>query len=237
MEMSAAELSRGYKLTSDIAQFCLPASTRDANRRLAYVNSICCLFLTIGLIGFQQPKVIQKELAPLPEIVPVVYTPPEEPPKQEVQPQPEEPELQPRTVVDVPQIATVVAADPSQAKFAVPVEGPVVFAPAQFAQAPPPGPPKTPDRSIQKFTGTDGGTYGKISYPREAMPGQLQGTTIAIIAVKPDGTVESVEIKKSSGHVILDRHTIQQVKIKYKFPPVSTGEMRYFEKDFVYNLE
>ena len=235
--IGAEESSLDYRLTSDIAQFCLPASNRDANRRLAYVNSICFLFLVIGLIGFRQPKVVQKELPPLPEIVPVVYTPQEEQPKPEPQRQPEEPEPQPQTVVDMPQIATVVAADPSQAKFAIPVEGPVVFAPAQFAQAPPPSPPKTTGRTIQKFTGTDGGTYSDIGYPREAQLAKLQGTVIAIIAVNPDGTVDSVEIKTSSGHLILDRNVVRQVKIKYKFPPITTGEMRYFEKPFEYTLK
>ena len=133
----------GYALHSDLAQFCLPAANRDVNRILAYVNSICSLFLAIGLAGINPPVLEQKVPEPAQQFVPVEIVQPPEPPKTEPQPQEQDPQLQPDTPVVMPQVATVVAADPTQVKFAVPVEGPVVFAPAKFAQAPPPAPPKT----------------------------------------------------------------------------------------------
>src|SRR5437870_5012036 len=160
---------RGYALHSDIAQFCLPAANRDANRKLAYVNSICLLFLIIGIAGLNPPKLEQKFPERTQEFVPVEIVQPPEPPKVEPQPQQEQPEQQPDTPVEMPQVATVVAADPSQVKFAVPVEGPVVFAPAKFAQAPPPAPPKPTGSKIMKFTGNDGGTYPPANYPAWAM--------------------------------------------------------------------
>jgi len=58
-----------------------------------------------------------------------------------------------------------------------------------------------------------------------------------IIGVKPDGSVESVELKKSSGYVTLDRAATQHVKTRYKFLPISTDEIRYFEKDIEYRLQ
>jgi len=61
----------GYALHSDLAQFCLPAATRDANRKLAYVNSICLLFLVVGLAGLNPPKIEQKVPEPIQEFVPV----------------------------------------------------------------------------------------------------------------------------------------------------------------------
>jgi protein TonB len=162
-----------------------------------------------------------------------VYVPPVQPQTQP-EPKPDEPPP-PDTVVEMPQIATVVAVNPSQVRFAVPVEGPVVFAPAQFAQAPPAVLPKT--RTIQMFTGTDGGTYPAPTYPRAALEQRQQGTVTTIIAVNPDGSVESVEIKKSSGYVTLDRHASQWAKTRYKFPPIPIQEMRYYEKDFEFNLK
>ena len=59
----------------------------------------------------------------------------------------------------------------------------------------------------------------------------------AILRRKPDGSVESVEVKTSSGHVTLDRAAVQHVKTKYKFLPISTDEIRYFEKDIQYQLQ
>ena len=122
----------GYALHSDLAQLCLPAAIRDSNRKLAYVNSICLLFLTIGIAGLNPPILEQRIPEPVQEFVPVEIVQQSEPPKTEPQPKQEEPDQQPDTSMEVPQVATVVATDPSQAKFAVPVQGPVVFAPARF---------------------------------------------------------------------------------------------------------
>src|SRR5437879_4527470 len=183
---------QGYELHSDLAQFCLPAANRDANRKLAYVNSICLLFLAIGMAGVNPPKLEQKVPEPIQQFVPVEIIQPPEPPKMEPQPRQEDPEPQPDTPVEMPQIATVVAADPSQVRFAVPVEGPVVFAPAKFAQAPPPAPPKTTGSKIIKFTGTDGGTYPTWDYPawaRSQAQGIQEATATLILEVKPDGSV------------------------------------------------
>ena len=226
----------GYALHSDLAQYCLPAATRDANRKLAYVNSICLLFLVVGLAGLNPPKIEQRVPEPIQEFVPVEIVQPPEPPKTEPQLQ-QDPEQQPDKPVDRPQIATVVAADPSQVKFAVPVEGPVVFAPAKLAQAPPPAPPKSASRTIIRMTGAEGGSHPDPRYPQAALEQRQQGTVTVIMTVSPDGSVESVEIKKSSGYGILDRHVTQWVKTRFKFLPIESGEKRYFEKDFVFQLQ
>src|SRR5437660_7172491 len=227
----------GYALHSDLAQFCLPAANRDANRILAYVNSICLLFLAIGLAGINPPVLEQKVPEPVQEFVPVEIVQPPEPPKTEPQPQEQDPQPQPDTPVLMPQVATVVAADPTQVKFAVPVEGPVVFAPAKFAQAPPPAPPKPAARTVVRLTGAEGGTHPDPSYPRAALEQRQQGTVTIVMTVNPDGSVESIEIKKSSGYVTLDRHVTQWVKTRFKFLPMDTTDLRYFEKDFVFQLQ
>ena len=227
----------GYALHSDLAQFCLPAANRDSNRIRAYVNSICLLFLIIGIAGINPPKLEQKIPERVQEFVPVEIVQQPEPPKTEPQPQQEEPDQRPDTSVEMPQVATVVAADPSQAKFAVPVQGPVVFAPARLAQAPPAAPPKPTTRTVVRMTGAEGGTFPAPSYPRVALEQRQQGTVTLIIAVKPDGSVESVEVKTGSGYGTLDRAAIQHVKTKYKFLPITTSEMRFFEKDIQYQMQ
>src|SRR5437773_2438211 len=234
---SGAANAPGYSLHSDIAQFCLPAANRDANRKLAYVNSICLLFLAVGIAGLNPPKLEQKIPEPVQEFVPVEIVQPPEPPKVEPQPQQEQPEQQPDTPVEMPQVATVVAADPSQVQFAVPVEGPVVFAPAKFAQAPPPAPPKPAGRTVVKLTGAEGGTHPDPSYPRAALEQRQQGTVTVVMTVNPDGSVESIEIKKSAGYMTLDRHVTQWVKNRFKFLPITADEKRYFEKDVDFQLQ
>src|SRR5687767_13851968 len=77
----------GYALHSDLAQYCLPAANRDSYRKLAYVNSICSLFVLIGLAGVNPPVLEQKVPEPVLHFVPVEIVQPPEPPKTEPQPQ------------------------------------------------------------------------------------------------------------------------------------------------------
>src|SRR5947209_12121131 len=130
--------ARGYSLSSDLAKLCLPAEFSDTNRKLAWVNSICFLFLLIGLVGLKAPKVVQRPLTQPAEVVPVVFTPPEEQPKIQPEVKPNEP-LPQETPLETPQVAPVVAAvDPPAIAFAVPIPGAVSGVPARFAPPPPP---------------------------------------------------------------------------------------------------
>jgi hypothetical protein len=47
--------SHDYALSSDLARLSLPAEYVDSYRNLAWTNSICFLFLVIGLIGLKAP--------------------------------------------------------------------------------------------------------------------------------------------------------------------------------------
>lgn len=237
---SASSTARGeradYRLHSDIAQLCLPGATKDATQKLAYVNSICIIVLTMGFIGIKAPQLVKQEPPQVVESMPVeiVQIEPQKPPEPELVPETEPP---PDAPVDLPQIATVVAADPSQVKFAVPVEGPVVFAPAKYAQAPPANPPKATSKII-KFTGTDGGTYPVQEYPawarRQDQP--LEGTATLIITVKPDGSVASVEILSYTGSYRLAKSAADWIQSRYRFPPLETEEMRHYEKPVEFKL-
>src|SRR2546428_13996765 len=70
-----------YQLSDDLARLCLPSEFKDSYRALAWVDSICFLFLLIGLIGLRPPKIIENPVVAPPEVVPVIFTPPEEQPK------------------------------------------------------------------------------------------------------------------------------------------------------------
>lgn len=215
-----------YQLRSDIAQFCLPGATRDASQKLAYVNSICIFTLAIGFIGIKAPQLVNREPTPPTEIMPVdiVQIQPQNPPEPQQTPDTEPP---PDTPVEMPQIATVVAADPSQVKFAIPVEGPVVFAPARFAEAPPADPPKaTPPRPTRFNPNAERGSFPVMRpYPRLAHQQQIQGTVTLDVIVDTNGIPSSVEVHESSGSPLLDRPAIQWIKTKYRWQP---GAARHF---------
>src|SRR5690349_22221356 len=117
--------AHNYALSSDLAKLSLPAEFVDSYRNLAWTNSICFLFLVIGLIGLKAPKVIHKPLIEVSETAPVIFTPPEDQPKPEPEVQPDEPAPQ-DAPVETPQVVTVAAAADAQVAFAVPVQGAVI---------------------------------------------------------------------------------------------------------------
>ncbi len=213
---SFARGRQNYALSDDLARLCLPYEYRDSNRFLAWVNSICFLFLLIGLVGLKAPKIVIKPLSQPQEIVPVVFTPPEEQPKVQPEVKQDEPEPQDKPL-ETPEVATVVAAaDPSSVAFAVPVEGAVAIAPARFATAPPPintAPPKP-----TKFDpNANAGTFPPPNYPGIAIRNRYQGTATIEILVDPAGSVTSTKVLKSSGYPVLDEAAMQVVKSQWRF--------------------
>lgn len=234
--------TEGYAATSDLSRLCLPQEYKDSNRRLAWVNSICCLFLIIGMVGLKPPPVIIRELTEITEVVPIIITPPEEPPpppKAEDEPPPEETTTE--TAPDIPVVATVVAANASAVAFAVPVEGPVVLAPVRFAPPPPPvtkAPPKEPNQRVALTAAEEdwGGASSQPEYPGMALRNGYQGKVLLEITFDASGAVQLVKIAKSSGHTILDNAAAEKVRrhLRLRVPP---GESRVFTKEFTFRLQ
>lgn len=229
-------LSHDYTLRSDLAKLCLPSATRDENRKLAWLNSICCFFVVIGVIGLKTRPITPKQLEVAEDVVPVIFTPPVEPPKVEPQTQIQEPDPNQEVIVDTPQIATVVAADPAAVSFAVPVEGPVVFAPARFAAPPPPSPPKPP--STPKPTvfnaGKSQGNFPDPPYPSLALRRHYEGKLMLYVIVDASGTPTSITVKDSSSYPMLDSHSSDWVKNHWRWPP---GETRHYLVPFEYHIK
>jgi TonB family protein len=211
-----------YQLSDDLARLCLPQEYRDSYRTLAWVNSICFLFLLIGLVGLKPPPVVVRPLAEVTDVVPVVFTPPEEPPKTEPEIKQEEPDEQPSsTPTEAPQVAAVVAAADSPAvAFAVPVPGAVAIAPmAHLATPPPPVIKSTP--KPQQFNphaaGTEG-SYPDPEYPSMAVRNHYQGTAVLDIMVNAEGEITSVKVHKTSGFTMLDEAAMNVVNKRWRFP-------------------
>ncbi len=235
-EQVSKDASQHYTLRSDLARLCLPAASRDANRKLAWTNSVCLLFVIIGVVGLKAPELITNAVEDTSEIVPVVFTPPEEEPKVEPAPRPDEPEPAQDTSIETPQIATVVAADPAAAAFAVPVEGPVVFAPARFASAPPPNPPKAtsnPKPTLFVKSGKSGGAYPDPTYPSLALRRRNEGKVLLYVIVDPSGSPTSVEVRDTSGYTLLDTHSVDWVRNKWRWP---AGETRHYFVPIEYQI-
>ena len=217
--------TRDYSLSDDLARLCLPQEFKDSNRKLAWANSICSLFLLVGIVGLKAPRIMVRPVNEPVEVIPVIFTPPEDQTPAEPQPRSDEPPPPSDAMVDSPVVATVVAADASSVAFAVPVKGPVILAPARFA-APPPALQTAPPKPTRfDPNGATGGSYPEPSYPREELLAHHEGTVVIYVVVEPDGSPGSVTVKDGSGHPGLDRHAVQYIKTRWHWPP---GETRYY---------
>lgn len=224
-----------YRLSDDLARLCLPQEFKDSYRTLAWVNSICCLFLVVGLIGLRHPRVVQRPLSEVVEPVPVVFTQPEELPKPEPEAKPDEEPPQ-DTPTEVPQVVTVVAAaDPSAVAFAVPVQGAVAIAQEARMATPPPPVNQAPPRAVQFNPSTAGaGSFPDPHYPAAALRNHYEGTVIIEFVVDASGRLASAKIQKSSGVPILDEEALETVKNRWHF---ASGKPGYFFKPFTFQMQ
>ena len=230
-------LAHDYPLSDDLARLCLPQEYKDSYRTLAWVNSICFLFLLVGLVGLKPPRIIVRPISQASEAVPVIFTPPEEQPKPE-EAKPEEPQDQPtETPTDVPQVAQVVAAaDPSAVAFAVPVPGAVAVAPMAHLATPPPPVAKAPPAAPQTFNPHAGGegSFPEPNYPSLAVRNHYQGTVIIEIMVEESGAISSAKVYKTSGFSVLDDAALQVVQNRWRFPP---GQKRWLHWPCQFKLQ
>lgn len=66
---------------------------------------------------------------------------------------------------------------------------------------------------------------GNLNYPEAARLNRLYGSPVLTVNINANGTLESIEIYRSSGHKILDAAAIKIVEMSAPFPPF-TEEMR-----------
>ena len=216
-----------YELKDGLARYSLPSTRRDPNQKLAWVNSICLLFLLIGILGASEGVISIKPVPPIHQIVPVVLQPAILPPQKTVEEKkPVVENNQPRVVVALPSAPNI--------RFSVPTIGTLV-APAALASAPPLNPLQT-ESQIGNIGSTGGsGDRPYPPYPDMAREHGEQGTIVLLLGGDAAGNVVSVDIKESSGFPYLDQAAVAFVKTHWHLP-ANTGQ-RLFETTLNYILQ
>jgi periplasmic protein TonB len=221
--MDANRTAPGYELKDELARLCLSTARHEPERKLAWVNSVCILFLLIGILGARQGVISIKPVPPIRQEVPVVVQPTVLPP-QPVAPKPEQPQQnnQPRVLVALPNAPNV--------NFGVPTAGTLVTD-AALASAPQVAPVRVGSLSN---TGA-GGERPEPPYPPIAMQTGEQGTVVLVLSGDDAGDVISVDVKASSGFPLLDRATVDFIKRHWRLP-TDTGT-RLFQTSITYKLQ
>jgi TonB family protein len=222
--METNQATRGYELKDDLARLCLPSASRDPNLQLAWVNSVCILFLLIGIAGARRGVIAIKPVPPIRVEVPVVVLPAVLPP-QAVAPKPEQAEQR-----NQPQVLVVLPTAPN-INFGVPTVGTLVAAAALAAA---PQPPAIPLHVGSLNATGAGGERPEPPYPKIALDSGQQGTVVLSLTGDDAGNVVAVDVKTSSGFPVLDRATADFIKHHWRLP---TGlSTRLFETSITYKL-
>ncbi|HTQ52263.1 MAG TPA: TonB family protein [Candidatus Acidoferrales bacterium] len=221
--VDADRTSSGYELKDELARLCLATARREPERKLAWVNSVCILFLLIGLLGARQGVIAIRPVPPVRQEVPVVVQPAVLPP-QPVAPKPEQaqPVNQPRVLVVLPNAPNV--------NFGVPSAGTLV-ADAALASAPQAAPVH-----IGSLNNTGaGGERPEPPYPPIALQTGEQGTIVLVLTGDDAGHVVSVDVKTSSGFPVLDHATVEFLKRHWRLP--TDSGTRLFQTSITYKLQ
>ena len=228
INMDANQTTSAYELKDELAHLCLPQANRDANLKLAWVNSICILFLLTGILGARRGWIAIKPAPPLAEIVPVVVEPVTLPP--ETTPQRTETD---EDKDDAPHVAIVIPQSPN-ISFSVPTIGSLIV-PANLASAPPLEPMRAAT-SINSVSSTGaGGDRPEPPYPKIALQQGQQGTILLLLGGDAAGNVLSVDLKESSGFPFLDRSTVEFIKRRWHLPPGAGNQL--FQTRITYKLQ
>lgn len=225
--------------TGSLANFCLGQDVVESRRALAWVNSICLVYLMIGVVGLKpQPIMIKKKLVSE-EVVPTVVEPVVPAVQQVSADSPPDETPGDGGGGDAGGAIVAVTLDSAAVAFSVPTVGNVLV-PMSMAQAPPVKPmaavaPVT-SATVERVgpTGSGGSRPGML-YPPEAQQRKLQGTVKLFFAVNESGIVTDVKIIESSGSVLLDRAAVEHIKRRWMLGPGPAG--RQFETEFVFQLK
>jgi len=201
-----------HALLSELARVGLHATDPEPDRSVAWVNSVCFLFLMVGVLGSKPATIRIKPLPPVEEATAAIVEP-LPPPPQTTAPEEQKQDTD-QEKPDTPQVVVVVPPAPA-INFAVPTIG-NLLAPSALATAPPlhpmhaPKPIKSGPVTLNS-TGI-GGERPQPPYPKIALEQGEQGSVVLLLSLDETGAIASVEVKQSSGYPILDRSALEFVK-------------------------
>ncbi|MBI1423538.1 MAG: TonB family protein [Gammaproteobacteria bacterium] len=68
--------------------------------------------------------------------------------------------------------------------------------------------------------------FGSLNYPEDAIRNNISGSLLLDVGVNPDGSIQSMNILRSSGHKVLDNAATQIVKMAAPFPPLTQAILK-----------
>ena len=67
---------------------------------------------------------------------------------------------------------------------------------------------------------------GNLNYPEEARKRKISGQLVLDVALNPDGKINQITVRRSSGHKVLDDAAIRIVELAAPYAPFPEGDPR-----------
>jgi protein TonB len=230
-------LSHAYELNSELARIGLHAIEADPDRKLAWVNSICILFLLIGIVGSRPASIRIKPLPPVEDVNAAIVEPLPPPPPQVLSDQQKQEQPNDQEQPNTPQVVVVTLNTPN-INFSVPTIGNLLV-PNAVAVAPPVAPLKqvAPAHKLPAVLNNTGsaGERPQPPYPKIALEQGEQGSVTLRMTVDDAGLIQTIEVAQSSGFPVLDHSALEFVKRHWTVP--SGSGSRIYEATINYKLQ
>jgi TonB family protein len=206
-------------LQSELARLCLPREYRDACRVLAWVCSICALFVCVGIVGLNPPAIAPSKPRSFAATVPVVIEP-------VLQAEPQMISDNTTTLENTfseterPVVAAVIAFNPGAAAVQVPAQSPAILSPVKISESSYSDirvTPTTPLVVMNRDEEDWGGKSDAPEYPAMAQRRGYQGRVVLEISFDTTGGVSSARVRASSGYKLLDDAAVEKVRRDLRF--------------------
>lgn len=223
---------------NELARFCLELDPAESKRALAWVTSICAVYLLIGIVGLRPPALAIMKKQQVEEAVPTVIEPLVTPVQTITPDSSAEDAVSEKSQDEGPPVIAVTV-DSAAVAFSVPTVGNMVV-PMSMAQAPPAHPMQgavpVSNVQIERISATGvGGSRPAPPYPADSLVNREQGTVVVLIEVDETGRITTASVKESSGFWRLDKETVDYVRRHWLFGPAK-GQ-RVYEAPIVYQLQ
>lgn len=188
----------------------------------------------------------EPEAIPAAPPAPAPVEPPKPQPKREAQPKPLPPVVQPAPAPQ-PQVFSVppAPADPAPEAKAetapAPAPAPAASVPGPVASAPPA--PAAPDPATLIAQYRSQFIAAAVRYKRYPLPARdngWEGDVVVHLEIAPSGELSAVQVKRSSGHTVLDQQALEMFRLaapQVPLPPQLRGRAFSFDVRAVYSLK
>ena len=221
----------GYALLVSLVLhvFVLAAEWPDFNAAVRYpVDVLAPIVARLVEPAPPPPPAVEEKVTAAPEAKPA----PKRRPVPEQKPTPRAQRVEPERAIEAP--------PPVAAPAPAPAPSPLPPVAAAKPQPTPPAPDPTPSLIAQYRAALLAEAGRHKRYPPQALDNGWEGEVVVRMAIAPDGSLASLDVRASSGHAVLDRQALEmfrKARAEVSLPEALRGRQFSMELRAIFNLK